>query len=190
MAYIAPFCWMTMTGSHGERSLLETLRSLSLAGWCWHTPLISLLWRQRQAKDQPGLQNEFQHSQGYTVTLPQNKTEQSSLSLPTPLLYKISCPPLALWKPKISFIHSVFVLFPAWHLKRHNVSEVEDRRLNISSEGTQKQKTSVDKETGVSKRLAIGVAGMLLFSYCLGTDATWFWVSVDSQAKPEMEVEN
>jgi hypothetical protein len=36
----------------------------------WHMPLISALERQRQAdfrvQDQPGLQSEFQGSQGYT----------------------------------------------------------------------------------------------------------------------------
>jgi hypothetical protein len=37
---------------------------------CWHTPLIPTLGRQRQAdfwvRGQPGLQSEFQDSQGYT----------------------------------------------------------------------------------------------------------------------------
>jgi hypothetical protein len=36
----------------------------------WRTPLIPALWRQRQAdiwvQGQPGLQSEFQDSQGYT----------------------------------------------------------------------------------------------------------------------------
>ena len=36
----------------------------------WHTPLIPAFWRQRQAdfsvQGQPGLQSEFQDSQGYT----------------------------------------------------------------------------------------------------------------------------
>jgi hypothetical protein len=42
----------------------------SQAGQWWHTPLIPALWRQRQADfwvwGQPGLQSEFQDSQGYT----------------------------------------------------------------------------------------------------------------------------
>jgi hypothetical protein len=40
------------------------------ASQCWHTPLIPALERQRQAnfcvRGQPGLQSEFQDSQGYT----------------------------------------------------------------------------------------------------------------------------
>ena len=39
------------------------------AGWWWHTPLIPALGRQRQVdfwvRGQPGLQSEFQDSQGY-----------------------------------------------------------------------------------------------------------------------------
>jgi hypothetical protein len=42
----------------------------SWAGWCWYTPLIPELGRQRQedfwVQGQPGLQSEFQDSQGYT----------------------------------------------------------------------------------------------------------------------------
>jgi hypothetical protein len=40
------------------------------AGWWWHTPLNPALRRQRQVdfwvRSQPGLQSEFQGSQGYT----------------------------------------------------------------------------------------------------------------------------
>jgi hypothetical protein len=40
------------------------------AGQWWHTPLIRALTRQRQGdfwfRGQPGLQSEFQDSQGYT----------------------------------------------------------------------------------------------------------------------------
>jgi hypothetical protein len=53
----------------------------------WHTPLIPALGRQRQADfwvwGQPGLQSEFQESQGYTEKpclkkqTKQNKTKQS-----------------------------------------------------------------------------------------------------------------
>jgi hypothetical protein len=42
-----------------------------VAGWWWHTPLSPALGRQRQedflVRGQPGLQCEFQDSQGYTV---------------------------------------------------------------------------------------------------------------------------
>jgi hypothetical protein len=45
------------------------LRKLLRGAW-WPTPLIPALWRQRQAdfcvRGQPGLQSEFQDSQGYT----------------------------------------------------------------------------------------------------------------------------
>jgi hypothetical protein len=54
----------------------------------WRTPLISVLGRQRQAdfwfRGQPGLQREFQDSQGYTQKpclekTKQNKTKQNKL---------------------------------------------------------------------------------------------------------------
>jgi hypothetical protein len=54
-----------------------------LAGW-WCTPLIPALGRQRQAyfwvRDQPGLQSEFQDSQGYTEKpcLENNKTKNKT----------------------------------------------------------------------------------------------------------------
>jgi hypothetical protein len=59
---------------------------MSLAGQWWLTPLIPALGRQRQAdtrvQRQPGLQSEFQDSQGYRETLsrhpppPQKKRER------------------------------------------------------------------------------------------------------------------
>jgi hypothetical protein len=56
----------------------------NLAGRWWRTPLILALGRQRQAdflvRGQPGLQSEFQDSQGYTEKpcprKKQNKTKQ------------------------------------------------------------------------------------------------------------------
>jgi hypothetical protein len=46
------------------------IRVALVAGWSWRTPLIPALGRQRQANfwvwGQPGLQSEFQDSQGYT----------------------------------------------------------------------------------------------------------------------------
>jgi hypothetical protein len=50
----------------------------------WHMPLIPALGRQRQAdfwvRGQPGLQSEFQDSQGYTEKpcLEKNKTKQKN----------------------------------------------------------------------------------------------------------------
>jgi hypothetical protein len=45
-------------------------KDLFIAAQWWHTPLIPALGRQRQAdfsvRGQPGLQSEFQDSQGYT----------------------------------------------------------------------------------------------------------------------------
>jgi hypothetical protein len=50
--------------------LLHTLGSISGSRAWWRTPLIPALGRQRQAdfwvRGQPGLQSEFQDSQGYT----------------------------------------------------------------------------------------------------------------------------
>jgi hypothetical protein len=46
------------------------IKILFKAGWWWRMPLIPALGRQRQAdfgvRGQPGLQSEFQDSQGYT----------------------------------------------------------------------------------------------------------------------------
>ena len=46
------------------------IKIINISRVWWHTPLIPALGRQRQAdfwvQGQPGLQNEFQDSQGYT----------------------------------------------------------------------------------------------------------------------------
>jgi hypothetical protein len=59
------FCYFEI-----QQLLKKTLKIVVSAGWWWHTPLIPALGRQRQAdfcvRGQPGLQSEFQDSQGYT----------------------------------------------------------------------------------------------------------------------------
>jgi hypothetical protein len=54
-------------------------RSLETAGQWWHTPLIPALGRQRQVdfwvRGQPGLQSEFQDSQGNPVPPPPKKKD-------------------------------------------------------------------------------------------------------------------
>jgi hypothetical protein len=51
---------------YGKNKSIESVST----GWFWHTPLILALGRQRQedfwVRVQPGLQSEFQDSQGYT----------------------------------------------------------------------------------------------------------------------------
>jgi hypothetical protein len=70
-------------------SCLKT--QLSSQAW-WHTPLIPALGRQKQAdfwvRGQPGLQSEFQDSQGYREKPCQNKTTKNK-------------------KPQLSIINSV-----------------------------------------------------------------------------------
>jgi hypothetical protein len=57
----------------------------------WRTPLIPALGRQRQADfwvwGQPGLQSEFQDSQGYTETLPQQNKNKNKKKKPKSSYY-------------------------------------------------------------------------------------------------------
>jgi hypothetical protein len=62
----------------------DSLRNKNFVGQGWHAPLIPALRRQRQAdfsvRGQPGLQSEFQDSQGYTekhCLEKQNKNKQT-----------------------------------------------------------------------------------------------------------------
>jgi hypothetical protein len=65
------------------------LRKRPWAGWWWRTPLIPALGRQKQAdfwvRGQPGLQSEFQDSQGYTekpcLKKPKKKKKKKKLDL-------------------------------------------------------------------------------------------------------------
>jgi hypothetical protein len=65
-----PSAGTLITKSCSELTARLLSRNLQTAGWWWRTPLIPALRRQRQAdfwvRGQPGLQSEFQDSQGYT----------------------------------------------------------------------------------------------------------------------------
>jgi hypothetical protein len=61
----------------------------------WHTPLIPALGRQRQedfgVRGQPGLQSEFQDSQGYTEkTCLGKKTKQNKTKHPDSTIFFVS----------------------------------------------------------------------------------------------------
>jgi hypothetical protein len=70
--------WRTVRAGRGSGQSLqgqnaryyEVLKDPGIIGWWWSPPLIPAFGRQRQVnlwvQDQPGLQSEFQDSQGYT----------------------------------------------------------------------------------------------------------------------------
>ena len=72
-------CAFTHTSTHiiHKHTIINNFLKLSRAWWC--TPLVPALGRQRQADfwvwGQPGLQSEFQDSQGYRETLSWKKTK-------------------------------------------------------------------------------------------------------------------
>jgi hypothetical protein len=65
----------------------QEIKNLTYAGQWWRTPLIPALGRQRQAdfwvRGQPGLQSEFQDSQGYTekpcLEKPKNQNQNKKM---------------------------------------------------------------------------------------------------------------
>jgi hypothetical protein len=71
----------TMYGFDSHKDVMSETGVNNSRAW-WHTPLIPALGRQRQAyfwvRGQPGLQSEFQDSQGYTekLCLEKNKQQQ------------------------------------------------------------------------------------------------------------------
>jgi hypothetical protein len=77
----------------GHSEIVKGLKNMSLAGLWWCMPLIPALGRQKQVdfwvRGEPGLQSEFQDSQGYTEkpclkeTNKQNhQQQQQKLALP------------------------------------------------------------------------------------------------------------
>jgi hypothetical protein len=66
-------------------------KNINLVGRWWRTPLIPALGRQRQAdfevQGQPGLQSEFQDSQGYTEKPCLEKTNKQTNKKE----YKVGC---------------------------------------------------------------------------------------------------
>jgi hypothetical protein len=72
-----------------ERNGRKVLLNIALSQVWWHTPLIPALGRQRQVDfwvwGQPGLQSEFQDSQGYTekpcLEKPKTKPKHCSLNV-------------------------------------------------------------------------------------------------------------
>ena len=69
----------------GINYISGNLKIVPWAGWWWRTPLIPALGRQRQADfwvgGQPGLQSEFQDSQGYTEKPCLEKQKQTNKKL-------------------------------------------------------------------------------------------------------------
>ena len=66
LGYLNSFHFLSWEGLGKD----DQFRNGNVAGWWWRTPLMPALGRQRQADfwawGQPGLQSEFQVSQGYT----------------------------------------------------------------------------------------------------------------------------
>jgi hypothetical protein len=80
-------CWGLPSPSIAEAILIHAYQSLThkkkLAGHWWHMPLISALGWKSQAdfwvRGQPGLQSEFQDSQGYTEKPCLEKTKKKKV---------------------------------------------------------------------------------------------------------------
>jgi hypothetical protein len=105
-AFLYYFINLSSNRTHGQRQKVEFKNNKNSRTW-WYTPLIPALRRLRQAdfciRGQPGLQSEFQNSQGYTEKpcLEKNKKTKNKKFLlfifpglppPTPLIGNLPLP--------------------------------------------------------------------------------------------------